>query len=99
MQLRSVIVRTYMKPSSVIVRAFDGSQREVMGKIEILVNWSIHFQNHFATRVVTSSLHQKLKFVIDDKLVIIMGEEDILVRSPTPIRYIEVVEEALETSF
>jgi len=49
--------------------------------------------------VVPSTLHQKLKYVMDDKLVIVSGEEDILVSGPSSSRYIEVVEEALETTF
>jgi len=49
--------------------------------------------------VVPSTLHQKLKFIIDDKLIIVSGEEDLLICGPTPTPYIEAVEEALETSF
>jgi len=44
-------------------------------------------------------LHQKLKFVIDDKLIIVSGEEDLVVCGFTFTPYIEVAEEALETSF
>jgi len=32
--------------------------------------------------VVPSTLHQKLKFVVDDKLIIVSGEKDILVSGP-----------------
>jgi len=49
--------------------------------------------------VVLSTLHQKLKFVIDDKLIIVSGEDDLLVCGSISIPYIEVAEEALETSF
>jgi len=49
--------------------------------------------------VVPSTLHQKLKYVMGDKLVIVSGEEDILVSGPSSSRYIEVAEEALETAF
>jgi len=49
--------------------------------------------------VVPSTLHQKLKFIIDDKLIIVSGEEDLLVCGLTPTPYIEAAEEALETSF
>jgi len=44
-------------------------------------------------------LHQKLKFVIDDKLIIVSGEEDLVVCGSTSTPYIEATEEALETSF
>ncbi|XP_020215417.1 uncharacterized protein LOC109799282 [Cajanus cajan] len=110
---------THMKPSSMIVRAFDGSRREVMGEIEIPVQigpftFNITFQVMdikpayscllgrpwiHSAGVVPSSLHQKLKFIVEDKLVIVSGEEDMLVSCPTPTHYIEAAEEALETSF
>jgi len=49
--------------------------------------------------VVPSTLHQKLKFVMGDKMVTVAGEEDFLVSSPSFARYIETIEEALETTF
>ncbi|XLR30520.1 hypothetical protein HN51_050390 [Arachis hypogaea] len=48
---------------------------------------------------VPSSLHQKVKFIIDYKMVIISGEEDWLVSKTSTTPYIEAVEEALETTF
>ena len=51
-------------------------------------------------RAVPSTLHQKLKFIVnDDKLVIIFVEDDLLVSKPSSTPYIKDVEEALETSF
>ena len=49
--------------------------------------------------VVPSTLHQKLKFVVDDKLIIVSREEDLLESKPLSSPYIEAAEEALETSF
>jgi len=49
--------------------------------------------------VVPSTLHQKLKFVVQGQLIIVSGEEDILVSCPSSMPYVEVVEESLETSF
>ena len=49
--------------------------------------------------VVPLTLHQKLKFIINDKLIIVSGKEDLLVCGPTFTPYIEAAEEALETSF
>ena len=49
--------------------------------------------------VVPSMLHQKLKFVVEGQLVIVSGEEDILVSCPSSTPYVEAVEESLETSF
>lgn len=48
---------------------------------------------------VTSTLHQKMKFVIDDKLVIVSSEEDLMVSHLSLFSYIEVDEDALEISF
>jgi len=53
---------------------------------------------HFA-RVVPSTLHQKLKFIVDNKLVIVTAEDDVLVMKLSSMPYIEATEEALETSF
>ncbi|WVY97434.1 hypothetical protein V8G54_029585 [Vigna mungo] len=73
----------HMKSSSMIVRAFDGSKREVMGAVlpswissrPIVLYWAwIH-----SAGVVPSTLHQKLKYVMGDKFVIVLGEEDLLV--------------------
>ena len=49
--------------------------------------------------VVPSTLHQKLKFVVEGHLVIASGEEDILVSGPSSMPYVEAAEESLETSF
>jgi len=109
----------HLRPSTMIVRAFDGSRREVMGEIELPIQvgpciFQVTFQVmdilpayscllgrpwiHTAG-VVPSTLHQKLKFVVDDKLIIVSGEEDLLVSKPLSSPYIEAAEEALETSF
>lgn len=41
-------------------------------------------------------LHQRLKFLIDDKLVILCGEEDLLVSKLSSFRYVEKVEGIVE---
>jgi len=102
-----------------VVRAFDGSKREVVGEVELPVQvGSCTFQVVFQVMdispayscllgrpwihtagVVPSTLHQKLKFIINDKLIIVSGEEELLVCGPTSTPYIEAAEEALETSF
>ena len=48
---------------------------------------------------VPSTLHQKLKFVVEGHLVIVSGEEDILVSCPSSMPYVEAAEESLETAF
>jgi hypothetical protein len=52
-----------------------------------------------AAGAVTSTLHQKLKFIVDDKLVIVSGEEDTWVSHLSSFRYVETEEGALETHF
>ena len=49
--------------------------------------------------VVPSTLHQKLKFIVEGHLVIVSGEEDILVSCPSSMPYVEFAEESLETAF
>lgn len=52
-----------------------------------------------STGAVTSTLHQKLKFITNDKMIVIGGEEDILVSHLTSFRYIEVDGEITKTPF
>ena len=49
--------------------------------------------------VVPSTLHQKLKFAVGGLLVIMSGEEDMLVSCPSSAPYVEAAEESLETAF
>ena len=44
-------------------------------------------------------LRQKLKFVVEGQLIIVSGEEGILVSCPSSMPYVEAVEESLEMSF
>ena len=44
-------------------------------------------------------LHQRLKFEVEGQLVIVSGEEDILVSFPSSMPYVEATEESLETAF
>lgn len=44
-------------------------------------------------------MHQRLKFIIDDKLIIIEGEEDVFVTHLSSFRYIEADGETLEIPF
>lgn len=48
---------------------------------------------------ITSTLHQKLKLITNDKMIMIGGEEDIPVSHLTSFRYIEVDGEITETPF
>lgn len=48
--------------------------------------------------MITSIIHQKMKFLIKGKLIMAFGEEDLLIIHLSSFWYIEVGEEVLETS-
>ncbi|XP_039048787.1 uncharacterized protein LOC120189633 [Hibiscus syriacus] len=93
---RLPIDTSHMRACQNVVRAFDGTKREVIGKIEVPLTigpatYNIEFlvmdimpsYNCLLGRpwihqagAVPSTLHQKVKFVIDGALVIINAEED-----------------------
>ncbi|KAL2322189.1 hypothetical protein Fmac_026568 [Flemingia macrophylla] len=50
-------------------------------------------------KVVPSTLHQKIKFVVSDKLVTVQVEDDMLISKPPALPYMDVAKEAIETSF
>ncbi|XP_058744334.1 uncharacterized protein LOC131616905 [Vicia villosa] len=108
-----------VRPSRLVVKAFDGSQSLVFGEVDLPVvvgphTFCINFQVmeiepaytcllgrpwiHTAG-AVTSTLHQKVKFVDGNSIVTVNGEEDIFVSNLDSYRYIEAGEKALETSF
>jgi len=110
---------SHMRPSTTVVSAFDGSQREVIEEIELSIQirphtFEITFQVMdifsayscllrwpwlYSTGVVPSILHQKLKLIADNKLVIVTAKDNVLVMKPSSMPYIEAIEEALMTSF
>lgn len=48
---------------------------------------------------IPSFLHQKIKYIMDGKLVTIRAEESLLVTRSPSVPYIEASEDAIETSF
>nr|KYP35643.1 hypothetical protein KK1_043302 [Cajanus cajan] len=92
-----------MRPSNMIVRAFDGSKREVVGEISLPIQigptiFNVEFQVMDITpayscllgrpwihdaKAVPSTLHQKVKFIVGDKLVTVQAEDDILISKPS----------------
>jgi len=88
---------SHLRLSSMIVQAFDGTRRNVIGEIDLPVQIGPHichitFQvmdinltyNYLlgqpwihSVGVVPLTLHQKLKFVVERRLVIVSREEDI----------------------
>ncbi|XP_039034033.1 uncharacterized protein LOC120170071 [Hibiscus syriacus] len=110
---------THMRNCQSIVRAFDGTKKEVLGKIDIPLTigpstYEVEFHvmdimpsyNCLLGRpwihqagVVPSTLHQKLKFIIEGRLVCLNAEEDIIAYISTTTPYVEVDEDAVECSF
>ncbi|XP_071926140.1 uncharacterized protein [Coffea arabica] len=88
-----------LRPSGIIVRGFDGAQREPIGEVDLVVEMGpaqfqiacqvMHFPSIYnillgrpwihKSGAVPSSLHQMLKFIVNDKLITIFAEEDCLV--------------------
>ncbi|XP_052484779.1 uncharacterized protein LOC128039893 [Gossypium raimondii] len=116
---RMPVDMSYLRPCYSIVRAFDGTRREVMGKIEIPLKvgpcvYDIEFQvmditpsyncllgRHWihSAGAVPSSHHQKVKFIMDSRLITVDGEKDIVASISTDAPYIEISEDAVECSF
>ncbi|KAK5832690.1 hypothetical protein PVK06_016493 [Gossypium arboreum] len=110
---------SHMKTCQNIVRAFDGTERKVMGRIEILLligpnTYDVDFlvidikpsYNCLLGRpwihsagAVPSSLHQKLKLVIEGRLVTINVEENIIASVTSDTPYIGTDDKAIECSF
>ncbi|XP_050895370.1 uncharacterized protein LOC127101988 [Lathyrus oleraceus] len=106
-----------LRPTDLVVRAFDGSKRAVFGEVELPVKigpevfksmfcfMDIHpAYNCFLGRpwihaagVVTSTLHQKLKYILDGQVVTVCGEEDIFVSQLSSFKYVEMDGEIFET--
>ncbi|KAI5400195.1 hypothetical protein KIW84_065209 [Lathyrus oleraceus] len=102
-----------MRYSGVIVKAFDGSRKTVIGEVDLPVkicpsDFQITFQVvdiHQAyscllgrpwiheAGAVTSTLHQKLKFIKNGKLVIVGGEKALLVSHLSSFSYVDSKDE------
>lgn len=108
-----------LRPSDLIVKPFDGSQRFVFGEVDLPVkigpqvfNATLFVMDIQPTYyyllgrswihgegVVTSNLHQKLKYPVGGKIVTVYGEEEYMVSHLTMFRYVEVEGEVHETPF
>ncbi|XP_050918683.1 uncharacterized protein LOC127136129 [Lathyrus oleraceus] len=106
-----------LRPTDLVVRAFDGSKRAVFGEVELPVKIGPEvFKSVFcvmdiqsayscllgrpwihATGAVTSTLHQKLKYILDEQVVTVCGEEDIFVSQLSSFKYVEMDGEIFET--
>ncbi|KAI5407298.1 hypothetical protein KIW84_053521 [Lathyrus oleraceus] len=74
-----------MRQSGVVVKAFDGSRKTVIGEVDLPIK--------IGPSVVTSALHQKLKFVKNKKLVVVGGEKALLVIHLSSFSYIDAEDE------
>lgn len=108
-----------MKPSELVVRAFDGSRRTMIGEVDMSMKigprtlfitffvMDIHpAYNCLLVRpwihsvgAVTSTFHQRLIFLVGDKLVVVKGEEDIVVSHLASFHYVEEEGEMKEIPF
>ncbi|KAI5404416.1 hypothetical protein KIW84_051545 [Lathyrus oleraceus] len=102
-----------MRQSGVVVKAFDGSRKTVIGEVDLPIkigpsDFQITFQVMdihpsyncllgrpwiHETGAVTSTLHQKLRFVKNKKLVVVGGEKALLVIHLSSFSYIDAEDE------
>ena len=110
---------TPIRPSGIIMKAFDGSRKYVIGEVDFPIHigpnlFQITFQvmdivpaySCFLGRpwiheagAVTSTLHQKLKFVRERKVVIINGEHALLISHLSSFSIVEADEAAVGNQF
>lgn len=97
-----------MKPSELVVQAFNGSRRTVIGEIDLPMKIGPHtlFITFFvmdilptyscllgrpwihSVNVVTSTLHQRLKFVVNNKPIMVEWKEDFMVSHLVYFHYV-----------
>lgn len=106
-----------MRHSGIIVKAFDGSRKSVIGEVDLPIGIGPHiFQITFQVMdivpayscllgrpwiheagAITSTLHQKLKFVKDGQIVTVNGEKAMMISHLSSFSVIEADETAVET--
>ncbi|XP_052483297.1 uncharacterized protein LOC128037420 [Gossypium raimondii] len=110
---------SHMKVCQSIVRAFDGTKKRVIGRIEVPlrigpITYEVEFlvmdikpsYNCLLGRpwihsagAVPSSLLQKVKIVLEGRVITINAEEDIIATVTSDAPYVEIDEETIECSF
>ena len=105
-----------VEPNSIIVKAFDGTQREIMGDISLQLEIGpTTFMTEFQVMdiepgytmllgrpwiheagAVPSTLHQRVKFIVEGKIITIKGEEELLMSKPVAIPYIDCAEDSFQ---
>ena len=93
-----------------VVRAFDGTKREVLENIKLLIQvGSSTFDSKFIVMdinpfyncllgrpwihmagVVPSTLHEKVKFVVEESMIKVVAKEDMIANTTTTVPYLEV---------
>ncbi|XP_016749522.1 uncharacterized protein [Gossypium hirsutum] len=84
---RLPIDSSHMKTCHNVVRAFDGTERKVMGRIDIPLE------------IGANTYEVDFLLVIDGRLITINAEEDIIAVVTSRVPYVEANEEAIEFSF
>ncbi|XP_040947361.1 uncharacterized protein [Gossypium hirsutum] len=77
---------SHMKICQNVVRAFNGTERKVMGRIEVPLR-------------IGPTVYEMLKLVSDGRLVTIKAEEDIIAAVSNETPYVETNDESVECSF
>lgn len=108
-----------MRYSGIIVKAFDGSRKSVIGEVDLPICIGPHvFQITFQVMdivpayscllgcpwiheagAITSTLHQKLKFVKNGQILTVNGEQAMLISHLSSFSVIEADETTVETPF
>ncbi len=52
-----------------------------------------------SANAVPSTLHQKIKYIMDGRIITVKGEEAMLVTKPQSLPYVEAAKKSLESSF
>ena len=110
---------SHVRTCNTVVKAFDGTTRNVVRKIEVPLqvgpnvyeveflvmditpNYNCLFGRPWihSEGAVLSSLHQKVKFVMNGRSVTINAEEDIIATTSTEAPYVDIDEEAFQCSY
>ena len=108
-----------MRPSGIMVKAFDDSRKSLIGEVDLPIHIGMHlFQITFQVMdivpayscllgwpwiheawVVTLTLHQKLKFVCEGKVVIMNDEQALLISHFSSFSIVEAKEAVIRTQF
>ncbi|XP_052484904.1 uncharacterized protein LOC128039987 [Gossypium raimondii] len=83
---RLPIDSSHMKTCQNVMRAFDGTERKVMGRIEVPL-------------LIGPTVYEMLKLVSDGQLVTIKAEDDIIATVSNKMPYVETNDESVECSF